>query len=323
MAFAGFLAQRKVAGNGRDGAALRPMRGMSFVMDTCRALYEWAADKARGALIAEDFSNPFRRPPGSRRGPPCDPLTAPDITMPMAVDLVGASDAFQLRLLAPMLLFGLRASEPRFLCGEHLADGWLRVACVPELNVWTKGRRDKRFPLVTQLQPFWDFLAAGKVHGLLYERRAVVEGRESAPLRGAPLAALTAEYQRRCAAVNGTTAASRLRLRDAVLREAGGLGYDHVQGEFERLARRLGWPPEATLKDMRHNFATAMNNDAMPEAYRKYLMGHVPDKAAINCYTHLDALGRHFSQALHREWEPLVETINRRAAELSDCASRT
>jgi hypothetical protein len=317
LGLAAFLAGRQVAANGRARAATKPMRGAGFVLDAARALFAWAADPARGGLIGEGFANPFLRPAGTRSGPAPDPLAAPDVTLPMALDLVAACDGYALRLLGPLLLFGLRAAEPRFLFAEHLGGGWLRVPCVPELDVLTKGRRDKRFPLVEELRPFWDFLAAEKTTGLLLERRKVVAGQKVAPLRGLPLAELVAEYRRRRAAAGSLTAAGRLKVRDAVLRNAGGLDYDHIQGEFAALARRLGWPRAATLKDLRHLFATAMNDAAMPEPYRRYLLGHAPVKGAVTAYTHLDQLGRHYAEALRREWSPLVEVLNRRATELS------
>src|SRR5262249_51728087 len=96
----------------------------------------------------------------------------------------------------------------------------------------TKGRRDKRFPLPEELRPLWLALAAGRGHGLLYERRAVARGKEKAPWRGASLAELAAEFRRRSGAGGAAGAAARLRLRDGLLREAGGIGYDHVEGEF-------------------------------------------------------------------------------------------
>src|SRR5207244_3256491 len=125
-----------------------------------------------------------------------------------------------------------------------------------------------------------------------------------------------AEFQRRCAAAKSLDAAGRLRLRDTVLDEAGGLHYDQVQGEFENLARKLSWPARATLKDFRHLFCTTMANAAMPEGYRRYLMGHAPGKAAAVAYTHLNQLRQQYADVLRREWTPLVEAINRRVREL-------
>ena len=86
-----------------------------------------------------------------------------------------------------------------------------------------------------------------------------------------------------------------------MLRDAGGLDYDQVQSEFAKLAGMLGWPASATLKDLRHLFASTLNNASVPEGYVRYLMGHAPGKAALVAYTHLDQLRRHYSAALEQE----------------------
>jgi hypothetical protein len=309
LAFAAFLAGRRTPPNGHPNAAARPMKGQAFVLDAVRALLEWAADPDRGNLLPDGFRNPFRR-----RGEPRpvfnrDPLAEPDITLTMALDFVRACDRYQLRLFAPMLLFGLRAAEPCFLFVEYLDGDWLRVPCNADLAYRTKGRRDKRFPLIADLRPLWEALRNGRAQGLLYERRPAAEGREKAALRGASLADLVEEFRGRCAAGQAPNAAGRLRLRDVLLKEAGGVGYDRIQQEFGGLARKLGWPAAATLKDFRHLFCTTLGNAAMPEAYRRYLMGHSPEKAAVAAYTHLNELRRHYGEAVRREWAPLVAVI--------------
>lgn len=321
LQFAAFLATREVTGNGRHGNARR-MRSPQFVLDAVRSLFAWACDPDRGKLLPDGFRNPFLR--SGARAPVLkgDPLAAPDVTLPMAVELVRACDAFQLRLFAPLLVFGLRAAEPCVLFAEHLRDGWLSVPCVPELGLLTKGRRDKRFPLLERLEPFWKLFRDGKEKGLLLERRSVAEGREQVPLRGASLAELIGEYRSRCDRANAKTAADRTRVRDGVLRDAGGLDYDHVQGESARLADGLEWPAAATLKDLRHLFATTLNNAGVPEGYVRYLMGHAPGKAALVAYTHLDQLRRHYAAALETEWAPLLDAINQRVAVLSRGAGR-
>jgi hypothetical protein len=315
LGFAAFLADRRVAPNGRPQAAARPMRGQTFVLDAVRAMLEWAADPDSSHLLPDGFRNPFLRQSGSRPALISDPLAEPDITLAMAIDFVEACDRYQLLLFVPLLFFGLRASELCFLFREHLEADWLRVPCIPELAYQTKGRRDKRFPLIDPLRPFWDHLRAGPGQGLLYLRRRVLEGKDPAPMRGRSLAELTAEFQCRAAGPSGG-AAGRLRLRDAVLCEAGGVSYDQVQGEFEGMARRLTWPGRATLKDFRHLFCTALGNAAMPEGYRRYLMGHAPGKAAVVAYTHLHQLRDQYARAVAQEWAPLVEAVTRRAKEL-------
>jgi hypothetical protein len=60
---------------------------------------------------------------------------------------------------------------------------------------------------------------------------------------------------------------------------------------------------------------------AMPEAHRRYLMGHAPQRAAITAYTHLHDLPRHYAEAVRREWGSLVAAILQRLEGLrSDAA---
>jgi hypothetical protein len=308
LGFAAFLSTLPARG--------RRAGGHGFVLDAVRAMYEWGADPDRGGLLPDGFRNVFRLAAGRKPVFRGDPLAPPDITLAMALDLVAAADQFQLRLFGSILLFGLRAAEPCTLFAEHLRDGWLRVPCVPELDLLTKGRRDKTLPLIADLDPFWELFASGRKVGLILERRSVVEGRETASLRGCSLPGLIAEYHRRLATNPKWSATERLAVRDAVLRDAGWLTYDHVEGEFRGIAARLGWPRAATVKDLRHLFATTMNDAVMPDAYRRYLMGHSPGKAAVVAYTHLAALRNVYAAAVRREWEPLIAAINARVKEL-------
>ena len=71
----------------------------------------------------------------------------------------------------------------------------------------------------------------------------------------------------------------------------------------------MDWPAAATLKDFRHLFCTTLGNAAMPEAYRRYLMGHAPEKAAVVAYSHLNELRRHYAEAVRREWTPLINAV--------------
>ncbi len=316
LAFAAFLTTRTVTANGRRGTT-RPMRGAEFVTGAVRALYAWAADPDRGRLLPEGFRSPFIRAAARTPVHRGDPLAAPDVTLPMAVELVRACDAFQLRLVVPLLLFGLRAAEPCGLFAEHVSDGWLAVPCVPDLGLLTKGRRDKRFPLLDELAPYWEWFRGKQQHGLLLERRAVADGRERAPLRGAALDELIAEYRSRCDRAGAATAVARARIRREVLRDAGGLDYDQVQGEFARLTAGLAWPAAATLKDLRHLFATALHNAGVPDGYVRYLLGHAPGRAAVVAYTHLDQLRRHYAEALLQEWASLLAAVHDRVAAAS------
>ncbi len=309
LAFAAFLAKGKVAANGNENAISRPMKSQAFVIDAVRAVYEWASDPDRGNLLPDGFRNPFRRASGSRSIHQGDPLADPDITVGMAIDFIRACDHYQLRLFVPMILFGLRAAEPCMLFREHLDADWLRVQCLLELSYQTKGKRDKRLPLVNELRSFWDFLGADPARGLLYERRSVVDGRERAPLRGVSLVDLIGAFRNRSGRQKSLDAVGRKQLRVELVHKAGGINYDHLEQEFRTLASRLKWPPQATLKDFRHLFATTIGNTPMAEAYKKYLLGQAPGKAAILAYTHLNQLRQQFADAINREWPALVDAI--------------
>ena len=308
LEFGAYLDGLMVSPNGHPNTPKRRLRSPHFVLDTVRAMFEWAADPGRAHLLPHTFRNPFLRHHPRPRSTP-DMLAEPDITVAMAAEFLGACDEYQLRLFAPIALYGLRASEPAFLFNEFIEPGWLNVRCIGELDYQTKGRRDKRLPLIG---PMADLLRASHTneHGLMYYRRAVAEGCERPALYGAALTELSAEYERRLA----ESGRARLIVREQIRKEAGALTYDHIESEFHRVARRLQWPSAATLKDFRHLFCTAMANAGMPEHERRYLMGHAPGKAAIMRYTHLDKLAKHYREAVTKELAPLLQVLQAHCA---------
>jgi len=181
----------------------------------------------------------------------------------------------------------------------------------------TKGRRDKQLPLISPLDSLLTMNAAlsGK-QGLLFLRRDILSGRETAPLVGMLLAELAQEFHRRCTNQNVRSAAERQQVRDKILHDAGGISYDHIMTEFNKVARALDWPRAATLKDFRHLSATCLENAGMPEHYRKFLMGQSPGRAAIVTYTHLNEIRQRFDEAIEKSFGPIVEAIARRTSEL-------
>lgn len=233
----------------------------------------------------------------------------------MAAQFLRGCDDYQLRLFVPLIFLGLRAAEPCFLFHEYLEDSWLRVPCNAALEYSTKGKRDKRLPLV---EPIRSLLANQNAEGkgLLLLRRGVAEGRETAPLLGSSLGQLQRELESRLRAAKDRSAAARQRVRNQVLNEAGGANYDRLEGEFHKIASRLDWPSTATCKDFRHLFATSLANAGLPEPYRKYLMGHAPGSmrrdGAIAAYTHLDRLAEQYDRVVKSEWAPLLEAVRRR-----------
>lgn len=285
------------------------------VFDAVRAMFNWAAKPDRGNLLPEGFRNPFDRAERPQRKAARDPFGEPDITVPMAREFIGACDAYQLPLFATLILYGLRAAEPLLVFREHLDDQWLKIHCLPELDYLTKGQRDKRFPLVP---PLSDVLNKhiGDRDGLVFTRRSTMRVCRKNPLFGASLATLSEEFRRRCRAIGTPSAINRQRIREHLLRDAGGLNYDQIEYEFQAIANRLKWPGAATLKDFRHLFSTCLENAGVPEFYRRYFMGQSPGRATIATYTHLNELQQQFAKAVQNGFASLVTAITDRAAEL-------
>lgn len=315
LGFAAFLANVSVRPNGHQNSSPRPMRGQTYVTTVVRAMFSWGMDPEGGGLLPEGFTNPFVRR-GRPGGVHTDQFGEPDITLKMASRFIAGCDHHQLRLFAPMVLYGLRASEPSFLFAEDFDGHWLTVPCRPELSYFPKGRREKRLPVIPLVRCLLKVRNDRPGNGLLYLRRSVVQGREDAPLLHYSAEALAAEFFARCNSTGVRTAGERRRLRDRLFTEAGAITYDNTVAEFRKLARRLNWPGVATLKDFRHLFATAMENGGMPEHYRKFLMGQSVGRAPVVTYTHLNEVRERYEEAVERSLQPLVLTIQRRYEEI-------
>ena len=309
MEFAGYLNTTMVSPNGHLKTTQRRMQRPDYVLDVVRALFEWAVNPDRGHLLPTAFRNPFLKSGVQRRRAPISPMGEPDVTIDMAAQFLSACDAYQKRLFAPMILYGLRAAEPLFLFREFVDDHSITVQCIDGLDYTTKGVRDKRLPLLPTLRLLLNIPPDGPRAGLIFVRRDVADGTTKPRLLDASMQELVKEYESRCARHRPMGIEARLALRDAVLRDAGALNYDLIQGEFRRVAGKLGWPRQATLKDFRHLFATAMANGGLPEHERRYLMGHAPARGAITSYTHLNKLAEHFHRAVEQEMRPVLEVL--------------
>lgn len=307
--FCAFLQAQLVSPNGHPSTPRRPMQAPHYVLEIVRASFNWAVDPERGKLLSTAFRNPFLARTGLLRRPAPDLTREPPITLTMAEDFIGACDHFQLRLFVPLILFGLRATEPAWLFQEDLANGWLNVCCHPELDYLTKGRRDKKFPIDGVLA---DLLAGSETAGLMLRQQLPAPA--GTPTAGsASFKTLVAAYRQDCARHKDLSLVQRREIRDRLLKQEGGLSYDGINGQFRRIARGLGWPPGATLKGFRHLFATALENSGCPETYRRYFLGHSPGRAASLSYTHLDQIRRHFERFTADEFAPILKAIHARA----------
>jgi hypothetical protein len=183
----------------------------------------------------------------------------------------------------------------------------------------TKAHRTKRLPALEEILALWK-VSQSPNEGLVYTRRRVAHGEESPILLGAGLAELIAEFERRRQSAKTTSADARWRIRNDIVRDAGGLTYDQINNEFRRVAKQLGWPSAATLKDFRHLFATCLANGDMPECERRFLLGHGPGRDAIQVYTHMNQIAGHYRSIAKTQWSEVLKLI-RDKVKLETCAT--
>lgn len=288
LRFAAWLSQQIITANGSRHGTLRPMTSSGYVLDVTRAMFEWAKDPVRGKRLPADFANPFASGALQRRTVPRNPLGEPDITLEMATTLIGKCDLYQLRLIAPMVLWGLRPGELRWLFAENVESLFMRGDCIEVLDHRSKGVRNKSLPWIEPLRTL--LISEGKFEGLLFTRRQTDE----IALPNASLETIAAEYRSRVTKAKSYDAASRERVRDGVMNDAGAVTYKIVVGEFTALTSSLNWPKSATLKDLRHLCQTCLDNGGLTLSERQYLLGQSMGRAAINAYLHLNKLAEHY-----------------------------
>ena len=306
--FATFLNQLEVSPNGHANTTKRKLRSPEFVQSVVRSMLRWAADPNGGAMLGDGFRNPFHGRMRRTDAVQADLFGEPDITLDMANKFLAECDDYQLPIFAILVFYGLRPSELSFAFREDFNDEWLSIVCRPELAYFTKGRRDKRLPMI---EPLRSLLASDRTQGLLFQNRLTARSQIEPTLLNYSLQELIVEFSQRYESANS---ANTSRVRDHVIRDAGGLDYDRIEHEFHKIARRLNWPRAATLKDFRHLFNTSLQNAGMPEFYRRYLLGQSPGRSALVNYTHLNDLRRQYERAIADVYSPLISTIEKRMA---------
>ncbi|MBR9804549.1 hypothetical protein GYB59_23905 [bacterium] len=316
LSFKAFLSNLRVSPNGHPHAKPQPLKSIGYVLGVVRGMFSWGTNEKSGPLLPMEFRNPFQANITTRKDRRAQDLFGdPDVTIEMASNFLQRCDEYQLRLFSPIILFGLRASEPCFVFREDLDAEWLRVIGRPELGYDTKGLRDKRLPLSLELH---ELLTAHRVEDscLLLTRRSVFEGTEEVMEKASTAADMIDRYRQYCESERNPSATTRARIFHQLIKEAGGLDYDHIDREFRKVAAQLRWPKAATLKDFRHLFSTSLENAGVPLFYRRYLMGQSPGTSPVTTYTHLNQLREQHQRAVGSTLAPLYQAFQERVADL-------
>jgi integrase len=317
LGFMSYLRTLEVHPNGHPHSSPQPMTesGVRFVLSAARAAWSWAL-RQDPPLLPEGLRNPFTAhiPAKPYRGL----VTEDEFRSEGVVRFIEHCDLYQLPLMAPLILYGLRAAEPQFVMIEHwnTLDNSLAVNCDADLQHLTKGRVNKRFPVPSVLDTLLGLMSGWRRGGPLFVRRAVacgtIEPRLSEPTRET----LASEYRRRV--TNVRSAARRKAIRRRLMLDAGAADYDQIDAEFREVAQRAGLGPEWTLKGLRHHFASSLERANIPHYLRKYFMGHRVPQDPLKVYTEItfEDVEEHYGRLLATKLAPIVEAIQERAKAL-------
>jgi site-specific recombinase XerD len=279
MEFVRYLRTLEVSPNGHAHTAKRPLmdKGLRYVLECCRALFNFAAKHRHLSPYAE---NPFHalgvdRIPVELARPVV--LFTPDLER----TFLESCDDWQFPLFLTLVLTGLRVGELCHLLlpeDVDLREAIVRVRNKPRLGWQVKTRNERDVPLMPVLAQVLARHLKGRSTGPAFVRRNF----SSRPgLGGLTAAALEKEAERRIASREAETGpvmgrAERLRVVRGVWPAAGGLREDRVRLEFMRVTRRAGLPGQTAPKMLRHLFATSLQEANVDPLVRNVLMGHAP-----------------------------------------------
>lgn len=276
--FVRYLRELQVSPNGHAHTARRPLldKGLRFILECCRALFNYAARRRHLSPYAE---NPFaalgidRIPVEEAR-----PITLFSADQERA--FLEACDPWQFPLFLTLLLTGLRPGE---LCHLLLPEdldldaGLVRVRNKPRLGWQVKTRNERDVPLVPVLAEVLRRHVGGRRSGPVFRRRRWVErpgagARDRVGLEQELVRQIAAEETR---SDQPLSRAERGRIGRRLWRELGAVREDRVRLEFMRLTRAVGLPGCTAPKLLRHQFATALQEGRVDPLIRNELMGHV------------------------------------------------
>jgi integrase len=281
-AFVHYLRGLEVAPNGHAHAAKRPLmdKGIHYVLETCRALFSYAARRRHLPPYAE---NPFGTLPMERLGMAhtrAVVLFTPD----QERRFLEACDDWQFPLFLTLLLTGLRSGELTHLLlpdDLDLPTATLRVRNKPALGWQVKTRNERDIPLVAVLVDVLRQHLGGRTWGPVFVRR-----RFGNPGAAAVKLALRPKPQREGELSLGPerpggplSPADRLRQTRRLWQRLGAVREDRVRTEFMRLTAHIGHPSYTAPKMLRHQFATSLQEGRVDPLIRNELLGHVAQGA--------------------------------------------
>jgi integrase len=280
--FVHYLRCLEVAPNGHAHAAKRPLmdKGIRYVLETCRALFNYAARRRHLPPFAE---NPFGTLPMERLRMPhtrAVVLFSPD----QERRFLEACDDWQFPLFLTLLLTGLRSGELTHLLLPEDLDlhtATLRVRNKPELGWQVKTRNERDIPVVAVLVEVLRQHLAGRTRGPVFVRRRFGNARADAVKLSLPPEQEREKRLRLESEGSGgpLSPADLLRQARRLWQQMGAVREDRVRTEFMRLTAHIGQSSHTAPKMLRHLFATSLQEGRVDPLIRNELLGHVAQGA--------------------------------------------
>lgn len=273
--FAAYLRRIEVAPNGHPSTPRRRLRhkGIRFILETCRAMYQYAFRKRNLPPYA---GNPFVELPLDRlKIEDAKPIFVFDRATELAFFRAATPWSFPIHFT--LAKTGLRVGELVHLLIEDLdlEGGWLTVANKSELGWRTKTGQDRRIPLLPEVAAVLRRVLGTRTVGPVFLREKL---QRSPQLVGDArrLKAVLADRIRRAAAQGPLTRQDEQTLARRVWREAGVLKADAIRNSFVRTMASIGHPESTCPKSWRHTFATLLQDANVDPLIRQLTLGHRP-----------------------------------------------
>jgi integrase len=277
--FLRWLRRVQVAPNGHASSRRRPLRerGIQFVLNTCRTLYQYAAKRRHLPPYAQ---NPFSELAGRKlRDDDAKPIFVFDEVTEHRFFEAADDWGFAIHFMAAKT--GLRSGESAHLIIEDLdlKRGWLTVCGKPELGWRVKTRRERNVPLITEVVNVLKGVVGARTAGPLFLRSRFQL--EPAPLSNCGREQLAAACRERTS--SSEKQLGRPLSRQEVARiaakvwcDAGAIDADDIRRSFIRIAATIGLVGASCPKSWRHTFATLLQDASVDPLIRQITMGHAP-----------------------------------------------
>ena len=277
--FVRYLRTIEVSPNGHPHSKKRPLldKGIKFILETCRALFNFAMKRRHLSPYAE---NPFSVIDLDRI-----PIENHRSIVIFSADeerqFFQQCDDWQFPIFATLLMTGMRPGELCHLLlpeDVDLTHDLLMIRNKPKLGWQVKTRCERVIPIMPVLRELLRQVVGKRQAGPLFLRRRFVSGVR--PTIGeAGSARLERELADRIARQEvelqrTLTRQERLVLARHLWTDAGAVKPDLLRSEFLRITREIGQSHQTAPKVFRHLFATSLQDANVDPLIRCELLGH-------------------------------------------------